>query len=141
PDPAVYRSPIPYWDVECSTGGIAEVTDASLRSGSVDGEATGIDAVKVIQRDRRQVSSLGREYFEPRRTKALHGCIELWVVSAGLLFYLLHRRKRRCESKVVDGGEVLVEIGKDENSQFQMSAIHLELRFAQSALSIVGLQL
>ena len=72
--------------------------------------------------------------FEGRQRRA-----QIGIVLLARSFNFGKRGQRLGSLQVIDHGEVLIEIGKQQHGQIEAAALHAQLRFLQVALLLLGL--
>ena len=140
---AAIRPPVPHRQLQRGGGGVSQVAHRHLRSWIelARGEMIGVDAIKIIQSDRRQEARPGHAHFLPRFLQGAQRGPQFGILAGGRSLSFAKRRQRLGSLQIIHHAEVLVEIRENQHGKFQPAAVHLELCFLQVALLLLKLNL
>jgi len=112
-DLALRRTPIPDGNIERGDDGRTEIRN-SIRPG---GEVSGVNAVKIIEAEGRQITSARGYDVVARLLDCCKSSAEIRVVTRGALLDFGKRRQSEPCMQIVGEVEIVVEVREDQNSE------------------------
>src|SRR5579862_1093535 len=133
-------APVPNGKIERSEGGGTEIADLLTVDDGVCGELRGVNAVEVVEGERREIFSAGSGEAAAGEVKRFESGAEVGIVARGEMLDLVESGERCGGSEVFGEDVVVLKIGKDENREVEARVEERELRFLKLAAAILGLQ-